>query len=65
MVERGTPTALDHKKELEAELERLEPHCGGSSLGQCLIFELTGDFKLVSEPIVLASMRYIRNWYQI
>ena len=30
-----------------------------------LIFELTGDFDLVSEPIVFVSMRSIRNWYQI
>ena len=29
------------------------------------IFELTGDFELVSDPIVFVSMRSIRNWYQI
>ena len=30
-----------------------------------LIFELTGDFDLGSEPIVFVSMRSIRNWYQV
>ena len=33
---------------------------------QCrLIFDFAGDFDLVSEPIVVVSMRSIRNWYQI
>ena len=27
-------------------------------------FELTGDFELVSEPIVFVSMSSIQNWYQ-
>ena len=34
---------------------------------QCLIliFELTGDFEVVSEPIVFVSMGSLRNWYLI
>ena len=33
---------------------------------QCrIIFEKTGDFELVSEPIIFVSMSSIRNWYQI
>ena len=29
-----------------------------------LLFELTGDFELVSEPIVFVSMSPYSSWYQ-
>ena len=44
-----------------------EPYCDRvqSSAEIKLFFELTGEFELVSEPIVFVSMSSIRNWYQI
>ena len=36
-----------------------------AACAEIINFELTGDFDLVSEPIVFISMSSIRNWYQI
>ena len=48
-----TGEIVRRSREVEHELETVP-----------LIFELTGDFELVSEPIVFVSMSSIRNWYQ-
>ena len=50
-----------------AEMMRSNPQLQQAAMHSAeikLIFELTGDFDLVSEPIVFVS-RSIRNWYQI
>ena len=58
--ERFDPTELDSFAAVVMSL--IEQACAK----QCrLVFELTGDFELGSEPIVFVSMSSIRNWYQI
>ena len=52
-----------HRTILDEDVGREDQLLGQAEISAeiILIFELTGDFDLVSEPVVFVSMRSIRN----